>query len=193
MGASFDKYAVTLLLVECRWLNGFPQAWLRIEDLFEKARASAYCNNPNDKGGPTFAGITLSTYRQYYGRHMSIEDLKHMAYHEWRAIFKTGYWDVMQADKIENQSIADLCVDWLVNSGVGKVRNIQRVLGVQADGVVGPKTLAAINDTPCPMCLHTKIKEARETYYRQIVTSDRSQSVFLMGWLNRLGLFNFSL
>lgn len=187
--ADFDRYAPTLLRVECSWRQGFPSSWASVGELFEAARKGAYCNIDGDKGGPTFAGVTLATYRSFYGTSMTVHDLRNMAYHEWRNIYKTGYWDVMKADEIDNQSVADLCVDWLVNSGVGKVRNIQRVLGVQADGKVGPKTLAAINGA-CPMCLHKKLYEARKAYYRSIATGSNAQ--FLVGWLNRLSYFEFS-
>ena len=188
--AEFDKYAPILLRVECRWPGGFPQTWATIEGLFEKARAGAYCNIDGDKGGPTFAGVTLTTYREYYGRQANVNTLRNMAYHEWRTIFKTGYWDIMQADEIDNQSIAELCVDWLVNSGTAKIRNIQRVLGVQADGRVGAQTLAAINGA-CPMCLHKKLYTARAAYYRDIATG--SNAKFLVGWLSRLDNFHFSI
>lgn len=187
--ADFDKYAPLLLRVECSWRGGFPQSWDRIETLFELARPGAYCNIDGDKGGPTFAGVTLTTYRQFYGTARSVNDLKNMAYHEWRNIFKTGFWDRMKADDIESQSIADLCVDWLVNSGTTKIRNIQKVLGVTADGVVGPKTLAAINGARCPMCLHAQLWEARRAYFAAIATG--SNGKFLAGWIARLNQFVF--
>lgn len=187
--AEFDKYAPTLLRVECAWPGGFPTTWTTIEDLFSKARKGGYCNIDGDKGGPTFAGVTLSTYRSFFGVERNVNDLRNMAYHEWRTIFKSGYWDVMKADLIDNQSVAELCVDWLVNAGTTKVRNIQRVLGVQADGKVGDQTLAAINGA-CPMCLHKKLYTARAAYYKDIATGSNAQ--FLVGWLNRLSYFEFS-
>lgn len=189
--ASFDKYAPLLLRVECVWRHGFPASWATIEGLFEAARPGAYCNVPGDKGGPTFAGVTLATYRRFYGMERNVNDLKHMAYHEWRNIYKTGYWDVMHADDIDNQATADLCVDWLVNSGTARVRDIQRVLGVTADGKVGRITLAAINSAPCPMCMYNALKSARRAYYEAIATGSNAQ--FREGWLNRLGYFEFSI
>lgn len=189
--AEFDKYSPSLLKVECLWKNGFPKYWESIESLFELSRPGAYVNNPNDKGGPTFAGITLGTYRQFYGMNMSVQNLKNMAYHEWKTIYKAGYWDILQADKIINQSIADICTDWTINSGTKVIRNIQGILGVRTDGIIGPKTLAAINGYDCPMCLFNKIKEARKKYYEDIVAKNPSQRVFLKGWLNRLNMFDF--
>jgi lysozyme family protein len=70
-----------------------------------------YANHPNDRGKCTMMGITIGTYQQYFGKDKTCEDLKNISEDEWLAIFKKGYWDKMKADKIENQSLAQLCVD----------------------------------------------------------------------------------
>ena len=70
-----------------------------------------YSNHPMDTGGPTMKGVTLATYRRFYGASKTSEDLKKITDQQWASIFKVGYWDKLRADSIVNQSIADICVD----------------------------------------------------------------------------------
>jgi lysozyme family protein len=70
-------------------------------------------------------------------------------------------------------------------SGVKVIKKVQKLLGVTADGVVGAKTLAAINGHSGD-ALFGLIKEARKRYYENIVKKDSTQKTFLKGWLNRL-------
>lgn len=154
-----------------------------------------FVNHPNDKGGATNKGITIGTYTQY--RKMkglsipSVEDLKNITDAEWMDILKTLYWDKWKADNINNQSIANLIVDWLWGSGVYGIKYPQQVLGVAADGIVGPKTLAAINDYPNQKELFEKLWNRRKQHFENIVRNNPSQKVFLKGWLNRLNDYRY--
>ena len=103
---------------------------------------------------------------------------------------KTGYWDKCKADKIKNQSVANIFVNWCVNSGTGMIKKVQSILGLKADGIVGPKTLAAINNGVQPI-IHMDIKNARKAYYDGIVAQKPSQKVFYKGWMNRLNSFTY--
>ncbi len=64
------------------------------------------------------------------------------------------------------------------------VKLAQLVVGVTPDGSVGPRTLAALNahDPEKFVLAYALAKVAR---YRDIVTRDRSQREFLLGWINR--------
>lgn len=76
-----------------------------------------------------------------------------MTDNEWRHIFKSLYWNKCKADDIADQSIANLLVDWAYNSGPSlAIRHIQRIVGVNADGIMGNITLSAINKrSPLPL------------------------------------------
>lgn len=152
-----------------------------------------FSNHPSDTGGATMAGITIATYKSYCkikGKPVpTVEDLKNITQEEWMDILKTLYWDKWQADDINNQSIANLIVDWVWASGVYGIKYPQQVLGVTADGIVGPKTLAAINDYANQEELFNKLWERRKQHFEAIVANNASQQVFLKGWLNRLNDF----
>lgn len=150
-----------------------------------------YVNHPLDKGGCTNSGVTIATFRSYYGKNQTCENLKKMTDAQWEVIFKNSFWNRWQADKINNQAIANLVVDWLWGSGVWGIKYPQRVLGVVDDGIVGKKTLAAINDYPNQKELFEKLWNRRKKHFEDIVRRNPSQKVFLRGWMNRLNSFKW--
>lgn len=134
-----------------------------------------YSNHPNDNGGCTMKGITIGVFRRYYGNDKTCEDLKKITDEQWLKIFKTGYWDKINADNIQNQSIANLCVDMAWGSGpITAAKKIQRVLGVTADGIIGKISLAAINNANQKE-LFDKLKEMRRIWFNNIVSANPSQ------------------
>ena len=84
----------------------------------------------------------------------------------------------------EQSPFANLLVDWMWTSGNYGIKIPQRVLGVAIDGIVGRKTLAAINDYPDQKELFAKLWHEREDFFKRIAVG--SQKKFLKGWLNRL-------
>lgn len=127
-----------------------------------------FVNDPADAGGATNKGVTICTFRQVFGKDKTVADLKAMTNSQWHTIFKKFYWDRWRADEIMNQSIANTCVDWVWASGSYGITNIQKLLGVTADGVVGPKTIAALNSKDAKK-LFRDIYAARLSYYNRII------------------------
>ena len=149
-----------------------------------------YTNHPDDQGGPTNQGVTLNTYRSYCGQEKTIKDLRNMSYGIWCDIMKDMYWDKCLADKIDNQSVAEILVDWCVNSGFVGLRKVQEIVGTKPDGIAGPKTLAAINGADAKE-LFDRIMAARKQFFINIVKRNPNQKVFINGWMNRLLMFKF--
>lgn len=150
-----------------------------------------YSNHPNDSGGCTMMGITIGTYRKYYGKDKTCDDLRGITDDEWLHIFKVGYWDKLKADKIENQSLAQLCVDIAWGSGpVTAIKRIQKRIGADVDGVVGPQTLGILNSDPRKW--FNVIWGDRYVWFNQIVAANPKNKVFLRGWLNRLNDIRFN-
>lgn len=145
-----------------------------------------YVNDPLDKGGATNKGITIGTYRHFYGKDKGIEDLKTMSQAQWEKIFMAGYWQPFKATHIKSQGIANICVDWAWASGATTaIRNVQKVLGVTIDGIVGDETLTAINRADSKG-LFERIKAARIDFVEAIVRRTPSQKRFRKGWINRI-------
>lgn len=143
-----------------------------------------FANDPDDKGGATNKGVTIATYRHVFGQHKTVDDLKHITDREWLTIFRRYFWDKWKADQIKDQSIANLLVDWTWTSGKYGITIPQKALSLTADGIVGPKTLRAINSYPDQKELFTYLWKQRQAYFKRIATGQ--QRKFLKGWLNRL-------
>lgn len=151
-----------------------------------------YSNRRNDRGGATNKGITIATFRHFYGTGATVEQLKALTDEQWMTIFLGGYWNPFMADSIINQSVANICVDWAWASGTGTaIRKVQSLVGVKEDGIVGVQTLSAINKAN-QRRLFSKIKSARLQFVEAIVRRDPTQKENLKGWRNRINALSFA-
>lgn len=160
-----------------------------LEALFERARARGWADDPADLGGATQTGLTIGTYRQYRvsrGRKAPTkEDLHRVTYAEWETILRRLYWDRWKADEINSQQVANILVDWVWASGKYGITIPQKLLGVEADGIVGCKTIAAVNAHE-PHALYERIYNSRVRYIDNICIQRPQNLRFKQGWLNRL-------
>lgn len=156
---------------------------------FIRSWEGGFSNHPNDRGGATNKGITIGTFRQVFGRDKTVDDLKALTDDQWMHIYKTCYWDCWKADLIVSQSIANLLADWCWASGGTGVRLAQQVLGVAADGIVGPVTLQAVNAADASQLFAALWKRRRKHF--EDVAQQPGQEVFLKGWMNRLNSIKY--
>lgn len=203
-----------LVPIIIKWEAGVTGEGLTNEEMFDRATLTGYGNDPVDSGGATMIGVTLDTYKAYRKKKKksvpTIKDLIAITYEEWLDILKTMFWDKMRADEINNQSIANLCVNTVWGSGAGYIKTIQGVVGVKCDGVVGPITIKAINENPHPDDLFKRLWNRRKKFFEDIVARDvaayerklgrkaterellkYTKKRFLKGWLNRLNDFKY--
>jgi len=122
-----------------------------------------------DPGGATNKGVTIATFKSIFGDDRTVDDLKAMNDDQWMHILKKLFWDKWRADEIKSQSIAEILVDWVWASGRYGYTEPQKILGVTVDGVIGSKTLAAINNYPNQAELHNKFYNGRMEYIDRIV------------------------
>lgn len=141
--------------------------------------------------GWTQYGITLCTYKAFFGKNKTKEDLKKITDEEWFEIFRKGFYDRIKGDSIVNDSICLLVVDFAYNSGVKTaIRQVQKALGCTADGIIGKITLGLLNDDNQSEVFE-KIWLQRYYYYNLIAQKPNNKK-FLKGWLRRLNAINFS-
>ena len=149
-----------------------------------------FVNDPLDRGGATNKGVTIAIWKaQGYDKDgdgdIDVADLKLITEADAIMIMKKNYWDRWKADQIKNQAIANTLVDWVWGSGAWGIKIPQRILGVKDDGVVGIKTLEAINKQN-PNKFLEKLYLARFNFLDGIVASNPSQKRFIKGWKNRM-------
>ena len=103
-----------------------------------------YVDHPADPGGATNRGITLATLSTWRGRKVTKAEVKALTVEEASAIYRANYWNVVKGDDLP--AGVDLAVfDFAVNSGPARAaKHVQALVGTAADGVIGPKTLAAV-------------------------------------------------
>ncbi len=165
-----------------------------LKHTYERAKKNGVHIVKEDLGGPTLAGVTLATFKDWRRRQgkptPTHADLAKLNYDEWLAILKYFFWDPCKADDIHNQSVANMLVDWRWVNGTQAIRDAQFVLGLVTDGIVGPKTIAALNAIQASSTF-SRIKIARENAYRKIVKNRPNQQRFLKGWLKRTNDIKF--
>lgn len=149
-------------------------------------REGGFVNNPADRGGPTNWGITQAVYEKFKGRKVTLDEMKKMPKADAVAIYKPEYWDKIHGDKIKFFAVANTMFDQAVNRGVNAtIKQAQRVAGVSQDGIIGPKTLTAINAS-MEHDFITKFLAESVKSYNAIVASNPSQSQFIKNWLGRV-------
>lgn len=137
-----------------------------------------------DRGGQTYAGIARTRWPNWPGWH-AVDRGTIPATELVREFYRGNFWNRVRGDEIVDQAVAQMLFDFAVNAGaVVAVKLAQVVVGTAADGVIGPKTLEALNRAAAEHFVpsYTLAKIAR---YRDIVMKDRTQAKFLLGWINR--------
>lgn len=99
-----------------------------------------YSDHAADPGGKTRYGVTEAVAREvgYRG------DMRDLPLDLAKRIYRERYWDAVRADELP-AGVRYAVFDAAVNSGPRQaVLWLQRAAGVDADGIIGPKTLAAV-------------------------------------------------
>jgi lysozyme family protein len=117
------------------------------------ARAIAYilrpdvegglCDDPKDPGGLTNCGISQRSHPD-----MTADQIRALTAATAAPLYQHEYWAAIHGDDLPD-AVGFALLDFAVNSGVsGAVHALQRVLGVPADGAMGPQTVRAAQIMP---------------------------------------------
>lgn len=115
---------------------------MNFDQAFERliGHEGGFIDHPADPGGATNFGISR---RSYPG-----EDIEHLTLDRAKLIYRRDFWGPAGCDAVPDTVRFDL-FDMAVNAGVGKaVRTLQTAVGETADGIIGPRTLQAIQSMP---------------------------------------------
>ena len=98
-----------------------------------------FSDHPDDPGGKTRYGVTEAVARETGYK----DDMRELPLELAQRIYLEKYWKPIRADDLP-PGVRYATFDAAVNSGPAQAtRWLQRALGVEADGVIGPQTLAA--------------------------------------------------
>ncbi len=154
-----------------------------------------------DRGGMTYAGIARNSWPAWSGWRLidGGETSSDMLSVKVREFYKTHFWDAIRGDDIGFQGVALMLYDFSVNAGLKTALQLaQKIVGVSQDGVMGPKTFAALNgyvhDTTTERLFIAEYSLAKVFRYRDICLNDsrrcydrtNSNLKFLCGWINRV-------
>ncbi|HWK38875.1 MAG TPA: TIGR02594 family protein, partial [Hyphomicrobium sp.] len=147
-----------------------------------------YTDDPHDPGGPTNRGVTLATYAAWKRKPLTAQtrealkaELRRIPDDVVREIYFQRYWAPAFCAEMA-PALAFFHFDASVNHGVtGAMRLLQRAVGTDADGEIGPNTRAAIARLSTEEILR-RYAEVRRERYRALPHFWR----FGRGWLARV-------
>ena len=149
-----------------------------------------WSDHPSDSGGATMMGITKRTYEAWLGRSVSKAELRAIPKKDVLKIYQTRYYDVNKTGRLENEFCQLALFDQAVNRGPRTAAKLfQETCNLYGkklavDGRMGNLSLAAANSID-PKDLGMDFIQRAQHGYVNIVKSNKSQIVFLSGWLNR--------
>jgi lysozyme family protein len=158
--------------------------------------ASKYpCPTPykGKTGYHTNIGITYKVWESMFGKDNDKRFFL-MNDEDWFTIWNQLYFKPMHAHELKSMSVAIFMVGMAWGSGMRQAvistQNVINKIGktkVKIDGVIGPRTIQAINEID-ENNMFTALIEERGRFFRAIAKGKNAK--FLKGWLNRLADYN---
>lgn len=158
-----------------------------VDEIIEREGGDQETNDPTDSGGRTKFGISERAHPEAWAD----GDVT-------RAEAREIYWQkyVKPFRGITDQSLLHQMVDWGVTSGQDSVaKTLQQLVGVEADGEIGPVTIQAIENYPGgrlfgqlvdgSVMLNLALRDARTMFYAGLAKRRPKDLKFLLGWLRR--------
>ena len=142
-------------------------------------------NDPLDSGGMTNLGVTQRVWEEFVGHPVSEADMRALTPEKVGKLYRQKYWNAAYCEVLP-KGLDYVVFDFAVNAGTGRaVKTLQQMLGLVADGVIGPRTMAKINESNAKTLVHD-YSNARTDFYQGIVARKPDQARFINGWLRRV-------
>lgn len=152
-------------------------------------REGGYVDHKNDRGGATNYGVTQGTLSIWLSmRGMPWRDVRTLTRDEAIKIYFELYWMPSNCHLLP-PGVRDIHFDAAVNHGVRRAAMLlQAAARANQDGAIGKNTLKAVFDMPADL-LRVRYIVMRYRFYGSIIKRDRSQLVFIVGWMERMEEF----
>ena len=103
-----------------------------------------FSNHVADPGGMTNLGVTKKVWEEWVGHPVDEKAMRALTPAAVAPMYKAKYWDKIRGDDLPT-GVDYAVFDAAVNSGPGRAAKwLQGCVGVEQDGGIGPKTLAAV-------------------------------------------------
>jgi lysozyme family protein len=160
------------------------------------AREGGYGNDLDDPGGETYKGVARKMHPEWAGWKLIDTMKEYSNFPEnldsnpgiQQAIFnfyQSEYWVPIKGDLIASQKMATSIFDFAVNAGIGTSSALaQKVVGVDADGIIGKNTVARLNIfDPSHFVSAFAVEKIRR--YIEICKKRPESKKYLLGWADR--------
>ena len=142
---------------------------------FTLSAEGADTNDPNDPGGLTRFGISQS-------RHPEV-DVSNLSLAQAQRIYLREYWQPLHGDQLPRE-LAFVLFDTAVNVGIARaVSMLQTALGVEIDGVIGSRTIAAASRQNKQAL--SRFLARRASHYLELAEFKPRFRRYIQGWLVR--------
>lgn len=178
--------------------NSIAKKTFKFEGGFQQF-ANDSANICNGKLIGTNRGISAVAYKAYYGVCPTVEQMKALTDAQALAIYKNKFWDVIQGDAIQNQSVAHIFFDAHIASGGYGLKRIKQYVNkyygstkIKEDFTALKKSDADLINAADAKTLFDIAKAGEIANRNSLATSNPAKyGMFLNGWLNRLNQITF--
>jgi lysozyme family protein len=140
-----------------------------------------FVNHPQDPGGMTNLGVTRSAWQGYLNRDVTEIEMRALTPEVVKPFYKAFYWDRIKGDSLPS-GVDYAAYDLAVNSGPHKsAQYLQEIAGVNVDGMIGPKSLEAIQSCDAEQTADA-ICDMRLDFLKRLPTFN----TFGKGWSRRV-------
>jgi len=131
----------------------------------------------------TYAGIYRKAHPEWEGWKYIDKGLE-PPFELVKEFYYENYWRPFE--EVKDERIKTLLFETAINLGTRQaVKLAQKVLGVKVDGILGPKTLQALNSAD-PKDFIRDFTLARIAFYTALANKNpRKYGLYLRGWINR--------
>lgn len=140
-----------------------------------------YVNHPSDPGGMTNLGCTKKVWEEWVRHPVDEATMRALTPADVAPLYRKKYWDAVRGDDLP-AGVDYAVFDCAINSGPGRAAKfLQEVVGVSADGAIGPATLRAVAAMP-PAEIVQKYQARRLAFLQALPT----WGTFGKGWGRRV-------
>ena len=146
-----------------------------------------YQCDPDDKGNWTGGNVGIGKLKgTKYGISAASFpniDIKNLTKEQAEILYKQKYWGRYKCDYMPD-ALSIAVFDYVFLSGEQGIKDLQRVLGIKVDCIVGNQTLCACNSQPLRLTIENYYAKRKE-YILRISCKEKFKK-YRTGWLDRI-------